>query len=266
MIPPPARIHRKPSPRVRRPLLEIPLEMKLLGANLVIVATLLLLMIGPTGLQPEGPTGVYVVLAGLTVAAIVNLLLVKVALRPIESLERFAKWVSEGRLAQSVAPFVVTDPALTRLSRTINEMLDSLAAGREQMEKLRAEVTYAAERERFAVAQELHYSAGQKLADASFQISAAANEMKSSARSSRLREAQLLLRTAINEIRGISHAAHPHVRAYPGLPDAFPFPHLRAGTVVAYCSTRGSLPRLMSNGELANVTQRAPNGALIFHP
>ena len=99
-------------------------------------------------------------------------------------------------------------------------MLDSLAAGRERMEKLGAEVIYAEERERSQVAQKLHDSVGQKLADASFQIAAAANETKSDARAARLADARAQLRNAIEEIRNISGSSHPHVVTDLGLPRA----------------------------------------------
>ena len=218
-----ARIRRKDTPRVPRWLrliLEVPLEMKLLGANLIIVGVAGLLLFGPVQLQPTRLTDAYIVVAALILGATVNFVLVRVALGPIESLERVARWVSEGRLAERVPASMVADHELARLSKTINEMLDSLAAGRERMEKLGEEVIYAEERERSQVAQQLHDSVGQKLADASFQIAGAANEMKSDARAIRLADARALLRAAIEEIRNISGSSHPHIVADLGLPRA----------------------------------------------
>jgi signal transduction histidine kinase len=216
-----ARIRRKDTPRVPRWLrliLEVPLEMKLVGANLIIVGVAGLLLFGPVQLQPTRLTDAYIVVAALILGATVNFVLVRVALGPIESLERVARWVSEGRLAERVPASMVADHELARLSKTINEMLDSLAAGRERMEKLGEEVIYAEERERSQVAQQLHDSVGQKLADASFQIAGAANEMKSDARAIRLADARALLRAAIEEIRNISGSSHPHIVADLGLP------------------------------------------------
>jgi two-component system, NarL family, sensor histidine kinase UhpB len=218
-----AGIRRKDTPRVPRWLrliLEVPLEMKLVGANLIIVGVAGLLLFGPVRLQPTRLTDAYIVVAALILGATVNFVLVRVALGPIESLERVARWVSEGRLAERVPASMVADRELARLSKTINEMLDSLAAGRERMEKLGEEVIYAEERERSQVAQQLHNSVGQKLADASFQIAGAANEMKSDARAIRLADARALLRAAIEEIRNISGSSHPHIVADPGLPSA----------------------------------------------
>jgi signal transduction histidine kinase len=201
-------------------ILEVPLEMKLIGANLIIVGVAGLLLFGPVQLQPTRLTDAYIVVAALILGATVNFVLVRLALGPIESLERVARWVSEGRLAERVPASIVADHELARLSKTINEMLDSLAAGRERVERLGAEVIYAEERERSQVAQELHDSVGQKLADASFQIAAAANEMKSEARATRLAEARAQLHMAIEEIRNISGSSHPHVVTDLGVPRA----------------------------------------------
>lgn len=218
-----SRIRRTAPPRIPhwlRFVLEVPLETKLLGANLIIVAVAGLLLFGPVQLQPARLTDAYIVVVALILGATVNLVLVRLALGPIESLERVAKWVSEGRLAERVPASIVADHELARLSKTINEMLDNLAAGRERVERLGAEVIYAEERQRSQVAQELHNSVGQKLADASFEIGASTNEMTSDARAARLANARALLRAAIEEIRNISGSSHPHVATDLGLPRA----------------------------------------------
>jgi len=197
-------------PHWLRLVLEVPLEMKLLGANLIIVVVAGLLVFGPVQLQPPRLTDTYIVVSALILGATVNLILVRLALGPIESLERVAKWVSEGRLAERVPASIVADHELARLMRNINEMLDTLAAGRERVERLGAEVIYAEERQRSKVAQELHNSVGQKLADASFEIAASTNEMKSESRAARLSRARTLVRAALEEIRNISASSHMH--------------------------------------------------------
>ncbi|HJP60282.1 MAG TPA: histidine kinase [Gemmatimonadaceae bacterium] len=216
-------VRRKPAtqiPHWLRFVLEVPLDMKLLGANLIIVIVAGLLLFGPIQLQPARLTDAYIVVFALIIGATVNLLLVRLALGPIESLERVARWVSEGRLAERVPASIVADHELARLSKNINAMLDSLAAGRERVERLGAEVIYAEERERAQVAQELHDSVGQKLADASFEIAASKNETKSEARAARLAKARMLLHAAIEEIRNISGSSHLHMPADRGFPQS----------------------------------------------
>ena len=207
-------------PSVLRGLLGVSLEFKLLGANLIILGLAALVLFAPAHLLPGPLTDIYVVVAALIVGAMVNFALVRLALGPINQLMRVAKLVSDGRLAERVPASIVADRELTRLSATINEMLDSLAAGRERMRKLGAEVVYAEERERAQVARELHDSVGQTLAAASFQIAAVAHEIGDHNASARLAGVRELLRTALEEIRNVSRSLHPRVATDLGLPTA----------------------------------------------
>jgi HAMP domain-containing protein len=146
-----ARLHRKNEsriPRWLRPILEVPLEVKVLWANLIIVGVALLLLFGPVKLQPSRLTDAYIVVAVLMLGAVMNFGLVRLALRPLKSIERVAKWVSQGVLGGRVPTSVVADHELARLSRTINELLDSRTADRKRIEKLGARVSYREEEER----------------------------------------------------------------------------------------------------------------------
>ena len=210
----------QPLPPWLRALLRVPLEIKLLGANLIILVVAVLVLFIPARLQTVRLIDIYVVVAALIIGAIVNFVLVRLALSPINALERVAKLVSEGRLAERVPASVVADRELTHLSTTINEMLDSLALGRDRMRKLGAEVVYAEERERAQVARELHDSVGQTLAAASFQIAAVAHEIGDHGASARLAGVRELLRTALEEIRNVSRSLHPRVATDLGLPTA----------------------------------------------
>ena len=194
-------------PHMVRSILQVPLEMKLLGANLIIVVMAIALMFGPVQ-RPARIVDAFVVVAALSIGAMVNFALVRVALRPIESLERVARWVSEGRLAARVPDSMIADHELARLSKTINGMLDSLAAGRERLEKLGEEFAYTEERERAQVAEQLYGSIGQTLANAHFQVAAAANETDRNVISARLRDAHESLRSAIEEIHNASRPGH----------------------------------------------------------
>lgn len=203
-----------------RRLLAISLELKLLGANLVIIAVAALALFGPVRLNPSRSTDVLVVLIALSVGALVNFALVRLALRPINTLEHVARRVSEGRMAERVPASIVADPDLQQLSETINDMLDKLAAGRERMRKLGAEVVEAEENERARVARELHDSVGQTLAAASFQAAATAHELGEQPGAAQLAEVRRLLHTALEEIRNVSRSLHPRVTSDLGLPSA----------------------------------------------
>jgi methyl-accepting chemotaxis protein len=142
------RIRRKAKRRIPRwlhPILEVPLELKLLGANLIILGLALLLLFGPVQLQLSRLADAYIVVAVLILGATANFCLVRLALMPLKSIERVAKSISQGRLGERVTASIVADRELARVSRTINEMLDSLAADRKRIEKLGAEATYGEE-------------------------------------------------------------------------------------------------------------------------
>ncbi len=202
------------------PFLGIPLELKLLGANSIILAVAVLVLFGPVHLNPGRISDLSVVVGALVVGALANFGLMKLALRPINTLERVARRVSGGRLSERVPTSVFADRELTQLSNTINRMLDTLAASRERMRKLGAEVVFAEERQRAQIARELHESVGQTLAAASFQVAAAAHEVGNREVSERLAEVRELLRTGIEEIRNVSRTLHPRVTTDLGLPSA----------------------------------------------
>jgi len=203
-----------------RAILAVPLERKLVGANLLILGVAAFVLFGPVHLNPGRLTDVLVVISALAAGALANFGLVKLALRPITTLQGVARRVSEGRLAERVPPSMVADRDLALLSTTINDMLDSLAAGRERMRKLGAEVVYAEEKERARVAKELHDSVGQTLAAASFQAAAIANEIGDHDAAPRVAEVRQLLRTSLEEIRNVSRSLHPRVTTDLGLPSA----------------------------------------------
>jgi len=126
-----------------RTIVSIPLELKLLGANLVFMAVAVLLLFGPIRLEPARLTDAFVVVAALGVGAIVNFALVRMALRPIKGLTRVAWLVSEGVRGERVPESIVADSELTRLSTTINQLLDDLATERVRITKLDAELAKA---------------------------------------------------------------------------------------------------------------------------
>lgn len=207
-------------PRWMRMILGVPLELKLLGANLIILGVAMLALFGPVSFGPSRAADASVMVVALGIGAVVNFALMKLALQPVHTLERVARRVSGGRLSERVPASMVADRNLTQLSNTVNHMLDTLGASRERMRKLGAEVVFAEERERAAVARELHDSVGQNLAAASFQVAAAVNELGEHPALGRLTEVRELLRTSIEEIRNVSRSLHPRVTADLGLPSA----------------------------------------------
>ena len=201
----------KGAPRWLRPILEVPLEAKLLGANLIIVGVAFLLLFAPVQLQYTRLTDAYIVVAALTLGATVNFVLVRLALSPIKAIERVAARISQGMLGERVPDSIVSDRQLARLSTTINEMLESLAVGRERMQQLLLEVARVEREERAQVARELRDAVGTKLVSAHRHIAVAATEMSTRAGSSRLADARELLRGAIDALGNIARSSQPRL-------------------------------------------------------
>jgi signal transduction histidine kinase len=203
-----------------RAALAVPLELKVLGANVVIVAIAAMVLANPLSPASMRLQDIAVIFGALAAGAAANYALIRLALKPVKDLERVARRVSEGRLRERVSPSLVADPDLAHLAATMNEMLDKLAAGRDRMRKLGAEVVYAQERERAQVARDLHDSVAQTLAAASFQIAAAANDAAPGTENPHLSSARELLRDALEELRAVSTSLHPRVADDLGLPAA----------------------------------------------
>ena len=110
---------KRPVPSWLRTLLAIPLELKILGANLIIMLVAVVMLFGPIRLEPARLTDALVVVASLVVGSTVSFVIVRVALRPITSLTQVAWLVSQGRLGARVPPSIMADRELTQLAATI---------------------------------------------------------------------------------------------------------------------------------------------------
>lgn len=203
-----------------RAVLAIRLQAKVLGANLVILGIASAALWALPGAGAIRSQDLIIILGALAAGVCVNYALIRVALKPVDDLERIARRVSQGRLSERVPPSLVADSGLAHLATTMNEMLDTLAASRDRMRKLGADVVYAQERERAQVAHDLHDSVAQTLAAASFQIAAAINDIGSNTGAAHLKDARELLRTALEEVRNVSRSLYPRVAEDLGLPTA----------------------------------------------
>ncbi len=165
--PPPAR--RLP-PFVRR-LLRVPLFYKILIANaaLVLVGTIFgsAVTAGYVRERPEASTLELVGLLaaiGILATVLVNAVILRLALQPLETLEKTAERVQGGDVEARAPRSPVADRELDDLTTTFNGMLDALAAYRERLREVAARALGAAEEERKRIARELHDETAQMLA------------------------------------------------------------------------------------------------------
>jgi two-component system sensor histidine kinase UhpB len=154
-----------------RALLRIPLFYKILIANgvLVLAGSVLgsLVIAGFVRAEPGrsllGPAGVLAAI-GIAATLLVNAAILRVALRPLDELERTAARVRRGEMDRRAPVSPVADRELDRLRRTFNAMLDAGAAYRARLREVAARALSAAEEERKRIARELHDETAQMLA------------------------------------------------------------------------------------------------------
>jgi signal transduction histidine kinase len=190
-------------------ILRIPLVLKVMGANGLIVAVALVLV--GNGWWGEDQGQLLVMLAAVAIATVVNLILVSLALSPIDELERVARRVSRGEFTIRAGQSPVADPQLVNLTETINALLDSLAAERRRIQKLGTEVVSAQDTERAKLARDLHESIAQTLAAVRFQLSAAGSDAVDNQMRNRLEAARAMIGRAMDEVRNISQSLHPRI-------------------------------------------------------
>jgi len=205
------RARRRPGlPRLAERALRVPLLGKLAGANLVIVVAALLAVVAERRSILPG-TAVSILGLALALSLVVNLVLVYVALRPLNDLEATAARVSAGDLEARVAPSVLADRDMARVGTTLNTLLDRLTEDRARVRRLAAQVISAQDEERARVARELHDSTAQMLAAVMLQLGVAAKESTSPALDARIATLRELASEALEEVRSLSHAIHPRV-------------------------------------------------------
>lgn len=198
-------------------ILGVPLVDKIIGANVIIIAAGFAYEAIASG--PAERTTVIAMTVAMIAASIVNVALIRLALKPVKELVVLAEKVSGGDFSARGKPSPFADEELSTLGATINSLLDSLAVERKRIRDLGAEVIYAQDAERARVSRELHDSIAQTLAAAKFQIVAAGSGASPEVRE-RLVEVNEMLTAVTEEVRDVSYTLHPRVAEDLGLESA----------------------------------------------
>jgi signal transduction histidine kinase len=201
--------------RLLQRVLRVPLVAKLIGANVIIVASAF--AVQATAVSHLTTAELVTAVLALAAACAVNFFLVRLALHPVEELESLAIRVTEGEFDARSVSSPYADKDLVRLSDTVNDLLDSLARERRRIQDLGAQVVRAHDIERANVSRELHDSIAQILAAVRFQLSAAGKEEKVPEIRNRLVAANGMISAAVEEIMSVSSALHSRVAEDLGL-------------------------------------------------
>jgi signal transduction histidine kinase len=141
----------------------------------------------------------------------INIFLVILALAPLHRLEATARRVWRGDLEARVPASPLADRETARVGTTLNVLLDGLIADRARLRTLATEVIRAGDRERAALARELHDSTAQLMAALVYQLSAAQREADSPKLARKLGELRSSASEILEEVRHLAHTAHPRV-------------------------------------------------------
>lgn len=203
---------------VRR-FLRLPLAVKLAGANAVLV----LVALGAFRRTYHGPLpwpALTIAVVVLAVGVALNIALVKLALGPLRDLHITAQRVSQGDLEARVPKSLVADPELERVGNTLNALLDQIVSEGARIRELAAHAIRTGDRERAALANELHDSTAQSIAGISYQLIAAERMTKDPELIARLVAVRGATNSILEEVRTLSRAVYPRILDDLGLASA----------------------------------------------
>lgn len=190
--------------------LRVPLVVKLVGAN-----ALAILFMASAWMYLDFDIRRPIVLLISLGALTAHVTLVLVALAPVHDLEKLAAKVWGGDYAARFRDSLVADDDVVRVGTMFNTLLDGLSADRARMRMLAEEIVAVGDRERAALARELHDSTAQRMAALLLQIAALARDARDPDLAERLAERLAELRTTAEamteEVRLLASSVHPRV-------------------------------------------------------
>jgi two-component system, NarL family, sensor histidine kinase UhpB len=147
-------------------------------------------------------------LAAIVVALVVNVLILRLALKPLRLLEQTAAQVRDGDL-QARAPYsALADREFEGLTRLFNAMLDGLDVYRQRLREVAAKALNAEEEERKRISRELHDDTAQRLAALLIRLRIA-RDADPAERDSTLEEVRREIAEVLEEIRRFARGLRP---------------------------------------------------------
>jgi two-component system, NarL family, sensor histidine kinase UhpB len=191
--------------------LRLPLFWKLLVANVALVALAGVAVVWAVDRVhlPVLPA-VAVVMAGtVALAALLNAVVVGLALRPVATLTATAERVRAGDWGARAGPSVFADRKIERLRHVVNEMLDAVTAARRRQRELSRQVLEAEERERERIAHELYAGTAQTLAGVLVRLRILERDSGRDPSCGPVDEVAEEVRQALEEIRAVARRLRP---------------------------------------------------------
>lgn len=195
-------------------LLRVPLVLKIAGANLLVAAV----TVGVVWHEIATSTNtIFEVVLALTLGVLISVCLTSVALRPLRDMERTLHRFQEGDHGARVPGSQLADEDIERVGATLNHLLDGLQRDRERLRALAERVMVQNDEERARLARELYDSTAQSIAALLLELSVAATTAADATSQERLERVRRIAADVLEEIRTLSHAAHPRLLEDRGL-------------------------------------------------
>jgi two-component system sensor histidine kinase UhpB len=202
----------------RARLQAVPLFWRVFGTNAAVlaVATAVLALSPATVSFPVALAEAAVLAFGIVVMLVVNLVLLRRTLGPLQRLTRLMRNVDPLRPGERV-PAGAGDPEVLALAEAFNDMLDRLETERRDS-ALRALAAQEAERRR--IARELHDEIGQSLTGVVLQLERTVRLLPMSELRGEVEQVRETARESLDDLRRIARELRPEVLDDLGLPSA----------------------------------------------
>jgi len=152
-------------------------------------------------------------LAGMAVSVLLNVWIVRAALRPLLELRRFVDSFESGLACDQSITLSNPDPDTSQLAASLGSLISQLEAGNRQLRQISERAIHAQEAERKRIALSLHDDTGQALTTLIINLERLEGQIdeQDPATKSRLGEARLLAQDTLNELRKIIHGLRPTI-------------------------------------------------------
>lgn len=197
-------------------LLRIPLLNKILIANAAIVFVVALacgIAVASNAHwlagNPPLMLAVVLALAGVSVSLVINAVVLRIALRPLDRLIETAERVNTGDHSARAPQLATADPQFARLVQTFNTMLDNVQTYRHRLRNVAVRALDAGESERKRISQELHDGVAQSLAAMLLQVRLARGLSDAQVRDNLLADVAERIATEIEGLRVIARELRP---------------------------------------------------------
>ena len=166
-------------------------------------------------LRSPGEAGVYLPLtvtflaAGLALSILLNALVLRAALGPLNRLQDVVRRVGEGDLSVRANPTPLADVEIARIAATLNVMLDNVQSYENQVRNLSGALIRAQEDERQRIARELHDDTGQVLTLLLIRLKLLESLPGAEAIQPQIEELRGLIASAIDQVRRLALNLRP---------------------------------------------------------